>query len=148
MHRAIAVVAWLVFCAWLLPTLAQPVGAPQNLQGTWVAATANRDGQADADVVGHRLSFGGNRFAIQSSKGERLYAGTVRVDASAKPAAIDFEHAEGAASGKVWRGIYSLEGDTLRICDNAANPDRNRPAAFDARTGSGYVLVTFTRAKP
>jgi uncharacterized protein (TIGR03067 family) len=149
MFRAIAVVAPLTLCTWGVPTLAQPAGgAPTNLQGTWVAAAANRDGKADTDVVGHRLSFTGNRFVIQSSKGQWLYAGTVRVDATAKPAAVDFEHAEGALSGRAWKGIYSVEGDTLRICDNAENPDRDRPTAFEAKAGSGYVLVTFTRAKP
>ena len=70
------------------------------------------------------------------------------MDPSAKPAAIDFEHAEGDLKGKVWKGIYGLDGDTLTICDNAANPDERRPAAFEARSGSGYVLITFEGARP
>ena len=35
-----------------------------------------------------------------------LYAGTFRVNPSAKPAAIDFEHTEGVFKGKTWKGIY------------------------------------------
>ena len=41
---------------------------------------AERDGKAADDVVGHRLSFAGNRFEIQSRDGKPLYAGTVRVN--------------------------------------------------------------------
>ena len=65
-----------------------------------------------------------------------------------KPAAIDFEHTEGAPKGKPWKGIYTLDGDTLTICDNAPNLDKSRPAVFEAKSGSGYLLITFKRAKP
>jgi uncharacterized protein (TIGR03067 family) len=99
-------------------------------------------------VVGHRLSFTGNHFQIKSEDGKPLYAGTVRVDPNAKPAAIDFEHTEGTLKGKTWQGIYALAGDTLTVCDNAPNLAKGRPAAFEATNGSGYVLITFTRAKP
>jgi uncharacterized protein (TIGR03067 family) len=86
---------------------AQPAEeAQKKLQGTWTATKAERDGKAADDVVGHRLSFTGNRFQIQSKEGKPLYAGTVRVDPSAKPAAIDFEHTEGALKG--WRGRGSM----------------------------------------
>lgn len=29
----------------------------------------------------------------------------------AKPASIDFEHAEGGLKGKAWKGIYTFDGD-------------------------------------
>jgi uncharacterized protein (TIGR03067 family) len=70
------------------------------------------------------------------------------VDPNAKPAAIDFEHMEGALKGNAWQGIYALDGDTLTICDNAPNLNKGRPAAFEAKSGSGYVLITFKRSKP
>jgi hypothetical protein len=40
------------------------------VQGTWTATKAERDGQAVDDVVGHRLSFTGNRFQILSRDGK------------------------------------------------------------------------------
>jgi uncharacterized protein (TIGR03067 family) len=149
MPRLTSAMCWLILGAWLVPAFAQPAEeAQKKLQGPWTATTAERDGQAADDVVGHRLSFAGNRFQIQSKDGKLLYAGTVRVDPSAKPAAIDFEHTEGAVKGKAWKGIYALDGDTLTICDNAPNLAARRPAAFEAKGGAGYVLVTFRRAKP
>ena len=128
---------------------AQPAAAAQkDLQGIWIATKAERDGKAASDVVRHRLAFAGDRFQIQSKDAKSLYAGTVRVDPSTKPAAIDFEHTEGSLKGKAWKGIYALDGDTLIICDNAENLDKRRPAAYQAKSGSGYVLITFKRAKP
>ena len=137
----------LVFGIGLVLASALPGGAAEmDLQGTWTATKAERDGMAAEDVVGHRLSFAGDRFELVSKDGAPLYAGTVRVDASAAPAAIDFEHAEGALKGKAWKGIFRLDGDALTICDNAPDMEKGRPAAFEAGSGSGYVCVTFERA--
>jgi uncharacterized protein (TIGR03067 family) len=149
MHRLTLLMCSLILATGLVPAFAQPVEeAQKTLQGTWTATKAERDGSAADDVVGHRLSVTGNRFRIQSKDGKPLYAGTVRLDPSAKPAAIDFEHTEGALKGKAWKGIYALDGNTLRACDNAPNLDKGRPAAFEAGRGSGYVLITFKREKP
>jgi uncharacterized protein (TIGR03067 family) len=79
--------------------------AQKKLQGSWTATKAERDGKAADDVVGHRLSFTSKRFQIQSKDGKPLCAGTVRVDPSAKPAAIDFDHTEGGPKGE------GVEGD-------------------------------------
>ena len=147
MHRLTLAICSLIVATWLVPASAQPA-EEKDLQGTWTATKAQRDGKAADNVVGNRLSFAGKRFEIQSSDGKTLYEGTVRLEPSAKPAAIDFEHMQGALKGKAWKGIYALEGDTLRVCDNAPNLDKDRPAAFEAKSGSGYVLVTFKRAKP
>jgi uncharacterized protein (TIGR03067 family) len=149
MYRRTLALCCLILGTGLVVAFAQPAEeAPKNLQGSWTATKAQRDGKAIDDVVGHQLSFTGKRFRIQSRDGKPLYAGTVRVDPSAKPAAIDFEHAEGALKGKAWKGIYAVDGDTLTTCDNAPDLDKGRPTAFEAKSGSGYVLITFQRAKP
>jgi uncharacterized protein (TIGR03067 family) len=149
MYRLTSVMCGLILGTGFALAVAQPAEeAQKKLQGVWTATKAERDGNAAGDVVGHRLSFTGPRFQIQSKDGKRLYAGTVRVDSNATPAAIDFEHTEGVLKGKAWKGVYALDGDTLTICDNAPNLDKARPAGFGAPSGSGYVLVTFERAKP
>jgi uncharacterized protein (TIGR03067 family) len=148
MYRLTVAICCFVLGTGLVPAFAQPADdAPKPLQGAWTATQAQRDGKPAEDVVGHRLSFTGNRFQIQSNDGKPLYAGTIRVDPKAKPAVIDFEHTEGELKGKAWKGIYALKGDTLRICDNAPDLTKPRPTAFAAKRGSGYVLVTFKRAK-
>jgi uncharacterized protein (TIGR03067 family) len=149
MRRLTSAICWLILGTGFIPAFAQTAEeAHKKLQGAWTAIQAERDGKAADDVVGHRLSLTGNRFQIQSKDGKLLYAGTVRMDPSAKPAAIDFEHTEGTLKGKAWKGIYALDDDTLTVCDNAPNLDKGRPAALEAKSGSGYVLITFRRAKP
>ena len=146
---SIAALGWAILWLWLVPAFAQPAAeVPKQLHGAWNATKAVRDGKAARDVVGHRLSISGDRFRIQSKDGKPLFAGAVRVDPSAAPAAIDFEHADGALAGKSWKGIYRLAGDTLTIGDNAPNLDAARPTAFAAKARSGHVLITFKRAKP
>jgi uncharacterized protein (TIGR03067 family) len=146
---SIAAVCWAILWLWLVPAFAQPAAdVPKELHGTWNATKAVRDGKPARDVVGHRLSIAADRFGIRSKDGKPLFVGTVRVDPKAKPAAIDFEHGGGALAGKSWKGIYRLAGDTLTICDNAQNLDKERPTAFQAKAGSGDVLITFKRARP
>ena len=140
---------WLFLAAGPASAPAQAAeGGAKRLQGSWSATTAHRDGRTAVDVVGHRLSFSGERFQILSSDGRLLHAGVARADSSVTPAAIDFEHTEGPLQGKVWRGIYVLKDDTLTICDNAPDPAGPRPTSFEAASGSGRVLITFARVKP
>ena len=147
MRLLASTMCWLVLGSSFL--LAQPAtAAEEQLAGTWIATAAERGGKAAVDVIGHRLFFSANRFEIRSKEGKSLYSGMTRVDASAKPAAIDFEHTEGLAKGKTWRGIYVLDGGTLTICDNAPNVDGHRPIGFKANSGSGYELITFRSAHP
>ena len=54
-----------------------------------------------------------------------------------------FELENCCLKGKTWKGIYCpWQGNSLTICDNAENLDAERPSTFDARSGSGYILVT------
>jgi uncharacterized protein (TIGR03067 family) len=122
--------------------------AQKELQGTWTATKAVRNGKPAEDVIGNRLTFTANHFEIWSKDGRLLYGGTFQVDPNTKPAAIDFDHTEGALKGKAWKGIYAVDGDMLKTCDNAPDLDNGRPNAFEAKAGSGYVLITFKRAKP
>src|SRR5439155_19960068 len=120
MRRMVRAACWVILAFTALPALADTAEeAQKKLQGTWEATAAERDGKSVTDVVGHRLTFSGPKFQIESKDGKLVYAGTFRVDPGVKPAAIDFEHSEGALKGKSWKGIYSLDGDTLKTCDNA-----------------------------
>ena len=71
----------------------------------------------------------------------------MRLNPKAKPATIDFDITDGALKEKGWKGIYTVDGDTLTTCDNAPDPAKGRPSTFEAKSGSGYVLITFKRSK-
>ena len=140
---------WLIISTGLVLACALPAKATEmTLHGSWIATKAEHDGKAADDLVGHRLSFMGHRFEIRSKDDKPLYAGAFQMNPSAKPATIDFQQKKGTLNGKVWKGIYALDGDTLTTCDNAPDSKKSRPAAFEAKSGSGYVLITFKRAKP
>jgi len=147
MQRPILAVCGLILGAGLMLAGARPAAAQAALEGNWIATQAETNGAASPEVVGHRLSFSGGRFEIKSKDGKTVFAGTVRTDPKATPAAIDFMHGEGALAGKTWQGIYKIDGGTLTVCDNAADLAKARPAVFAAGRGSGYVLITFARAK-
>jgi uncharacterized protein (TIGR03067 family) len=140
---------WLMISAGLVLACALPARAAETaLQGSWIATKAKQDGKAADELVGHRVSFMDHRFEIRSKDDNPLYAGTFQINASAKPATIDFQQKKGPLNGKLWKGIYAVDGDTLTTCDNAPDPKKSRPAAFEAKSGSGNVLITFKRANP
>jgi uncharacterized protein (TIGR03067 family) len=147
--RLTSATCWSVVAIGLFLACGRPIEAAETkVQGNWTAVEAERDGKRADDVIGNRLSFSDDRFEILSKDGAPLYAGAFRLDPGAKPEAIDFAHTDGAVKGKAWKGIYILAGDTLTICDNAPNLEMDRPAAFEAKSESGYVLITFERTKP
>jgi uncharacterized protein (TIGR03067 family) len=117
----------------------------EHLQGAWTAVSAERNGRVAEDIKGHELTFAGDRFTIRS-KGKLLYEGSYRLDPVTRPHAVDFTHTDGEAKGNTWLGIYLLETDGLRICDNADDLGKGRPAAFTTEPSSGRVLVYFKRA--
>src|SRR5262245_28627097 len=124
-------------------------GAPaQNapaIQGAWTVVSAERDAKPTTEVAGHRLTLSGDTFTIQH-EGHTLYRGTYTTDGSRKPVTIDFVHTEGKLKGKTWKGIYRIDGDQLKICDNAVDMTKPRPADFSTKTNSGYICIVFKRA--
>jgi len=128
--------------------LAADVKDRDGLQGTWAVAAAEREGKPAADLREHRLTFTGNAFTV-TLKGKTVYQGTYSLDPAAKPRRIDFKNTRGSYAGKTWLGIYELDGDTLKVCDNAPGLEskKSRPEQFAAPADSGHVFVSFKRAK-
>jgi uncharacterized protein (TIGR03067 family) len=137
---------WLSLIGLLAVTAAPSAQPAATLDGAWTAVSAERDGKKATDVVGHKLTFSAGKFRI-TRDGKTLYAGRYTTDPAARPAQIDFVNTEKALTG-TWKGIFALDGATLKICDNAPDMTKPRPAGFGAPAGSGYVLIVFTRDKP
>ncbi len=116
----------------------------QKIQGPWMAVDAMRNDEVADDVIGYRLTFKGETFSIVN-EGKTLFGGTFSLDRSQKQPAIDFKHDLGDLKGKTWQGIYSLDGETLKICDNAASLSAPRPTRFESGRESGHVVVLFKR---
>ena len=132
----------------LLAITSTPSAQPTaKLDGTWRAVAAERDGKSATDVIGHRLTFAGGTFTITRGRdGKTLYAGTYKTDPAKRPAQIDFDNTDAGPKGN-WKGIYDLDGVSLKTCDNAPDTAKARPTAFVAPAGSGHIFITFTREK-
>jgi len=125
---------------------AEPDAPDKAIQGTWVVATARREGKVASDLEGHRLVINSDRFEIR--EGDRLlFRGTLAIDKSAgKLWRVDIKHTHGDLAGKKWLGVMRVRDDgILVVCDNAANPARPRPEALESKPGSGTILLEFRR---
>jgi uncharacterized protein (TIGR03067 family) len=119
----------------------------EMLQGTWKLVSVEFDGQCMPmdDLKASRLTVKGSDYAFTLNKTSLEL--TFKLDPSKKPKEIDLIGVAGTDKGKIYRGIYVLEGDTYKICRHS-QPDRERPIEFATRPDSGLVLVTWQREKP
>jgi uncharacterized protein (TIGR03067 family) len=115
-----------------------------KLEGTWQLVLAETDGQKlpDEQVKQIRVVILAGKHTVYF--GDKIVAEevTFRVDPTKKPKQVD----DTLKDGKKIRGIYELQGDTLRSC--VAAPDKDRPTEFTGKKGSGYTLRVFRRVKP
>ncbi len=129
---------------------AQPGDAargPAALQGQWVLIAETSGGVAvpAEKLKDRKLAVKGDAYIFKSpvTGGE---TGTFTVDPAQKPPTIDVTPADGPNKGKTRRGIYAVEGDTLKVCFNPIGAER--PSAFASERGSKTVLLAFRREKP
>jgi uncharacterized protein (TIGR03067 family) len=130
------------FAAW--PALARHVAELKALEGEWrfealeIDGTAVPAGMSDAS----RLLIDGDRFRTESP--EATYEGVFTIDVEAEPATIDIEFVEGPEAGNWSYGIYSLDGDDLRLCLGLTGAPR--PRRFATAPGSGHALERLKRS--
>jgi RNA polymerase sigma factor (sigma-70 family) len=128
----------------------QPGNGPREdreaLQGTWVVVRAELEGVPADAVQGRRLVFTRDRFTIPAGPGEVRgfiprgeMTGALELDPAAEPRRLDL--AEGL---RTLRGIYSLEGDSLRICLGDSG-SREPPRAFAMRPDGRQLLLALRR---
>jgi uncharacterized protein (TIGR03067 family) len=118
----------------------------EQLQGDWrvVAAYDNGEKVPDNDIKQMKIKFAGNTVVVQ--EGEKLQERFVfKLDPAKKAKAIDFLVTEGKKKGATDRGIYLLEGDSLKLSIKEGGPDR--PKDFASKAGSKIFYVELQRIK-
>jgi RNA polymerase sigma factor (sigma-70 family) len=115
-----------------------------NLQGTWTATAAERDGQKVPEEALReiRILFRGSRIIIRPS-GEPTRV-SFRLDPTRSPKVLAMTAQEGPDRGKTVPGIYDLRGDRLKLCI-AEKPGGTAPAEFATREASGLMLLVLKR---
>ena len=108
------------------------------LEGQWNVMSLEYDGKsAPAEKLkGMHMYFEGNQLTIKRG-GKILGQGIFTLDATQKPAVIDYEEAKNVFS-PYDTGIYVLEGSTLKLCTTADR--KKRPTDFDSKQGQVIVL--------
>lgn len=118
----------------------------KKLEGDWTFTAWEQGGQAlPAEVLGTvKWSVKGDKYTFEM--GDNKEQGTIKLDPSKKPAAIDLSITEGNDKGKEQLGIYKIDGDTVTIC--LARPGgTDRPTDFKSTEDDGHILVTIKRGK-
>ena len=119
----------------------------QAFKGTWRLSSKEVNGKKFSeeeikDVIA--TNDGSGKFSVR--RGDKaLGEGTVKLDPTKKPKAIDVTFTEGERKGKTVLGIYEIDSDAFRVC--VANPGDERPAEFSAKAGSGHILIVYKRDK-
>jgi uncharacterized protein (TIGR03067 family) len=118
-----------------------------QMQGSWVVASGESGGNAIADEQSKAT-----RFVIKGDK--YIYTipdyreeGTLKVDQSKKPKAIDVKIVEGRDQGEVQLGIYEFAKDTLKLCFAPPGKANKRPKNFSTNADDDQLLLVLKREK-
>jgi uncharacterized protein (TIGR03067 family) len=116
----------------------------KRLAGTWEAVGAVVDGvkQEPRKGKGHRLVIRDDSYTLEASS-KPFAKGTLKVDPSKKPPALDLIPSEGDVAGKTIPCIYEIKGDELRVC--VGRIDQSRPTEFDSKEGTKHMLNIYRR---
>ncbi len=140
----------LVFAALLTPlALVLPPAARADdlkaMEGTWKVESAEAGGQPveSDDLKNLEVRIKGDQYNVNTKDGPNI--GTLKLDETQKPRTMDATRTEGFEAGKVVQAIYTLEGDTLRVC--YALDGGERPTELATKEGSPWLLITYRREK-
>ncbi len=115
------------------------------LEGTWDLVYFERDGKEVKLQSDTKAVYTGDKFVVK--RGDQVIsAGTMKLDPGKKPKASEATYTEGAEKGKTFKGIYQIDGDTVKFC-RAGLPDDERPTEFKTKPGSGQFAAVYKRTK-
>jgi uncharacterized protein (TIGR03067 family) len=113
-----------------------------RLKGDWVVVSLERDGKADASMVGAIRTQSEQEYTLTPKTGAKV-SGTKSINPTAKLKTFDMKPTSGKYKDKTLLGIYQLDGDKLTMC--FAEPGQERPTEFASK--AGLVLVVHERKK-
>lgn len=129
------------FLASLLLALAPDGSDRDKLQGEWRAESVVRGGEKlpEEEIKSVSLSVKDDRWTVMI--GGREEKGKFMEDAAKKPKEITFASDDGTER----KGLYEVEGDTLKVC--VSQPGEARPTELDSKPGSSNIYFIFKRKK-
>jgi uncharacterized protein (TIGR03067 family) len=135
------------------PKPADKVPDQKKLQGTWKVvrfARGDTDMTASYARFDRKVVIAGDSWMWQLGGRPSSIQYTLALDPKKKPRTFDLQRTLPARPGRpvpprtYLRGIYQIEGDTLKLC--YANSREERPTSFTA-AGSNHIHMTLKREK-
>ena len=95
--------------------------AVEQLRGAWRPESVTEGGRkltgADLEVYrGMTLIIQEGKSTLKAADGAVLSACELKVDAGRDPKTFDAKEVEGLGVGRIYRGVWEIEGDTLKWC--------------------------------
>ncbi len=115
----------------------------QRLQGVWKVTSFQSSGESVDDAPLSQFAFDHGQLTIKEKTRTLVTEYTLDVAKKSKQLVIS---ALGAQQGRPVRAVYSLTGDTLKICLDP-RPGAAPPADLETKQGDGRMLITLHRAK-
>ena len=113
----------------------------KRLQGKWQLVSLVHDGEVvELAEPKNVITFKGATVSESSNKDVSEF----KLNPEKKPKEMDWIGIEGRHKGETMMGIYSLEGDTLKICHSHYSK-KGRPTEFASKPGSGHRLLVLKR---
>ena len=116
------------------------------LEGTWKAVKGEEGGKdvAAGEIRKYELAIKGDKYTLRVN-GEEQEQGTLKLDPSKKPKAVDLKITKGEDVGKDQYAVYQVEGDKFMLC--FAPVGKDRPKQLKTEAGSEQTLIVFERMK-
>lgn len=139
----------MILCMLALTLNFDPPAAKKDLdqiQGTWTMEALEVEGKlVPAEKLrGTTLVIKGDQYTTVVK--DKKHTVKIELDPAQKPKAIDMHFPDGPDLPKLSKGIYEIDGDTLRIC-RAQATGQERPRQFVTETNTGLFIVTWKRMK-
>ena len=131
----------------LLFPAATPAADATALQGVWRGARfSSGKGEDPAKGVALELTFKDGHLNGKRLPEEKLIGeGEIKISADGK--CLDATGSTGGFKGKLFPGIFKIEGDTLLWCVTASGNVEDRPASFVAEPARKSYLIIARRHK-
>jgi uncharacterized protein (TIGR03067 family) len=111
----------------------------QGLQGKWLVTSFEYNGAQVDRLKSAVREFKDGKYTLTPKSGEAI-EGAVSLDETKTPKTIDLD-----VNGRILKGIYLLDGDTLKLCYNLSSEER--PTEFVSKPDTGLIVVVHSREK-